>query len=83
MMSQEWYYDLYLTKYTLMISIYVFTFNVFPFVMQMTSLLFGALKIYNKKKKQQTDPTLSAKKPVEKRVNDESSSDDSDGSDYS
>ena len=83
MMSQEWYYDLYLTKYTLMISIYVFTFNVFPFVMQMTSLLFGALKIYNKKKKQQADTTPSAKKPVEKRVNDESSSDDSDGSDYS
>ena len=83
MMSQEWYYDLYLTKYTLMISIYVFTFNVFPFVMQMTSLLFGALKIYNKKKKQPADTTPSAKKPVEKRVNDESSSDDSDGSDYS
>lgn len=66
-----------------MISIYVFLFNVFPFVMQMTSLLFGALKIYNKKKKQPTDATLSAKKPVENRVNDESSSDDSDDSDYS
>ena len=51
LMSEDWYYDLYLTKYTLMISIYVFSFNVFPFVMQMTSLLFGALKIYNKKKK--------------------------------
>lgn len=50
MMSQDWYYELYLTRYTLMISIYVFTFNVFPFLMQMTTLLFGALKLYNKKK---------------------------------
>ena len=48
MMSRTWYYDLYLTKYTLMISIYVFSFNVFPFVMQMTTVIFGAIKLYNK-----------------------------------
>jgi hypothetical protein len=51
MMSWDRYYHLYLTKYTLMVSIYVFSFNVFPFVMQMTTLLFGALKLYNKQKR--------------------------------
>ena len=33
MMSYSWYYALYEIHYTIMISIYVFAFNVFPFVM--------------------------------------------------
>lgn len=49
MMSQPWNYDLYLTHYTTMIAIYVFVFNVLPFVMQMCILSFGVLKLYKKK----------------------------------
>jgi hypothetical protein len=66
-----------------MISIYVFSFNVFPFVMQMTTLLFGALKLYNKQKKSADESKSVAKTPKQKLVNDESSSEDSDESDYS
>jgi len=86
LMSANWYYDLYLTHYTLMISIYVFGYNVFPFFMQMTTLIFGALKLYSKKHKEEESteenvlkrPKLSS----ESGLNDNSSS-DSDESDYS
>ena len=86
LMSATWYYDLYLTHYTLMISIYVFGYNVFPFFMQMTTLIFGAIKLYSKKHKEEESteenvlkrPKLSS----ESGLNDNSSS-GSDESDYS
>lgn len=86
MMSAQWYYDLYLTHYTLMIAIYVFAYNVFPFFMQMTTLIFGAIKLYNKKHSatENEDGTVIKAKNLlpEKGLNDNSSS-DSDESDYS
>ena len=69
-----------------MISIYVFGYNVFPFVMQMTTLIFGVLKIYNKKHKVVKDgESQSARAPKlssDSGLNDDSSS-GSDESDYS
>lgn len=86
MMSYSWYYGLYETHYTLMISLYVFAFNVFPFVMQMTTLLFGAYKLYNKRHKSdqndQDQEGKKSKKLIERGLNDDSSS-SSDESDYS
>jgi len=83
MMSQTWYYDLYLTDYTIMISIYVFLFNVFPFVMQMTTLIFGAHKLYNKKSKDTKSEVKSQNPSLEKGLNENDSSSGSDESDYS
>ena len=86
LMSANWYYDLYLTHYTLMISIYVFGYNVFPFFMQMTTLIFGAIKLYSKKHKEEdVEGEKVLKRPKlssESGLNDNSSS-DSNESDYS